>query len=287
MATRSRRIRSQLIFILVFIFAAAVAALSWWTIEQVREQARQDAGLLSEQQERVSVVVATQDIPARTEITSEMVALVEKARGDLPPQAVRNLGDVIGATSRQRIPKDDEIHFTKLFAQRAEAGLAFIVPEGMRAVSVSVNESIGSGGLILPGDYVDVISICRAGVEGGNEPGPNGATIKYEDVVRSTFALQSVEVLAVGQLIAFEEPPLEGVEQAGRQLLPARQDQISTVKPPAQPSARTVTFAVAPEDAQSLILYDDLCDLRLALRRPGEKDELQTQPKLLTFGTAR
>jgi len=287
MATRPRRIRSQLLFTLALIFAVGVAGLSWWTIEQVREQARREAGLLREQQERENVVIATQDIPARTEITAEMVTLTQKARGDIPPQAARNLSDVIGATTKQRIPKDDEIHFTKLFAQRAEAGLAFIVPEGKRAVSVSVNETIGSGGLILPGDHVDVISICRADVEGGNEPGPNGVTIKYEDVVRSTFALQNIEVLAVGQLIEFEEPPLEGLEEAGRRLLPSRQDQPSTVKPPAQPSARTVTLAAAPEEAQLLILYDELCDLRLALRRPGENDVVEVQPRTLTFGTAR
>ena len=46
----------------------------------------------------------------------------------------------------------------KLASKEAGAGLPPVIPEGMRAVSVRVNEVIGVAGYVLPGTRVDVLA---------------------------------------------------------------------------------------------------------------------------------
>jgi len=46
-------------------------------------------------------------------------------------------------------------------SREAGAGLPPIIPEGMRALSVKVNEVIGVAGFVAPGTRVDVIATIR------------------------------------------------------------------------------------------------------------------------------
>jgi len=121
--------------------------------------------------------------------------------------------------------------------------LAFVIPPGKRAVAVEVTEVIGSGGLIVPGDFVDVIAVRSLENNRG----------------RATIVLQNVEVLAVAQSITGEEattPKQEGSDTT-----------LGTTAPKPEPKAKSVTLAVTPQEAQRLVLYDVLAeDLRLALR---------------------
>jgi len=56
---------------------------------------------------------------------------------------------------------------SKLAPKESGAGLAATIPEGLRAVSVAVNEVVGVAGFVTPGTMVDVLVTGRA-LGGGN-----------------------------------------------------------------------------------------------------------------------
>ena len=124
-----------------------------------------------------------------------------------------------------------------------DTSLAFIVPAGFRAMSVSVDKVIGVGGLIRPGDRVDVLAVLEIQIaieDAGLQEG----------VARAVTLAQSLEVLAVEQALA-NPADAEG-------------------QPSVQPSATVVTLAVEPQMAQAIFLAEQEGTLRLAVRPPGD-----------------
>src|ERR1700686_4793814 len=74
---------------------------------------------------------------------------------------------------------------SKLASVEAGAGLPATIPEGMRAISVAVNEVVGVAGFVIPGTIVDVLVTGRSS---------NGSNI-------TRTILENVRVLAAGQKI--------------------------------------------------------------------------------------
>jgi pilus assembly protein CpaB len=117
---------------------------------------------------------------------------------------------------------------SKLASREAGAGLPATIPEGMRAMSVAVNEVVGVAGFVIPGTMVDVLVTGKAVNGQGN------------DFVTRTI-LENVRVLAAGQKI---EQDREG-------------------KPQTVP---VITLLVAPEDAAKLAMSSTEGKIQLALR---------------------
>ena len=74
---------------------------------------------------------------------------------------------------------------TRLAAKGGGAGLAAIIPPGMRAVAVRVNDIFGVAGFVIPGTKVDLLIA-------GTPPKGNGG---LGDVTKTL--LQNVEVVSV------------------------------------------------------------------------------------------
>jgi pilus assembly protein CpaB len=118
---------------------------------------------------------------------------------------------------------------SKLASVEAGAGLPATIPEGMRAISVAVNEVVGVAGFVIPGTIVDVLVTGRS--SNGSQNGGN--------VTRTI--LENVRVLAAGQKI---EQDREG-------------------KPQTVP---VITLLVSPEDAAKLAMASTQGKIQLALR---------------------
>src|SRR5438876_7553685 len=80
--------------------------------------------------ETTPVVVANAPIGVRTIITPELVRVQQMPVDGVHPQAVRSADLVIGKVARIAMIADEPVLSTKLYLQRAESGLAFMVPEG-------------------------------------------------------------------------------------------------------------------------------------------------------------
>jgi pilus assembly protein CpaB len=204
------------------------------------------------------VLVAKVDIPARTTITADMVEvrLVEAdARSVLSYDSVEAIR---GKVTRFPIAANEQVLSSKVVdlsgsAAATARSLSYIVPEGKRAFAIAASEVRDVGGLLLPGDYVDII--VRYDVKFGD---------KTEAGYLAHILLQNVEVLAVSQTMVDVVPNQEPSETGQR-------ERISEAKP--IPDAGTITLALTPEDAQLLYLAEANGEIRFAMRPYGDSEE--------------
>ena len=106
-----------------------------------------------------NVIVATTTIPAYTPITADMVTIRQVPLGTAHPLAARTLEEVVGYVTESETLEGEQLLPPKLKQLgQTESGLSYIIPEGMRAVTIPVDEVTGVAGFLQRGDYVDVIT---------------------------------------------------------------------------------------------------------------------------------
>ena len=176
----------------------------------------------------VEVVVAANDIAVGAKVTESDVKLVRFPAADLPANIFHLKTSVVGRGAILPIARGEFFLPNKLAGENAGAGMQSLIPPGMRAVSVRVNEVIGVAGFVVPGTRVDVLLT-------GN---PTGASDQ-----RTTTVLENVAVIATGQ-------KLERNTAGEPQLTPV------------------ITLLVSPDDAQKLTLATSQGKIQLALRNP-------------------
>jgi pilus assembly protein CpaB len=176
------------------------------------------------------VVVAAADLQLGAELKKEDLSILRFPQGTAPEGAFGNPAEIIGRGLIVPVVKNEVILGAKLASKEAGAGLPPIIPEGMRAVSVRVNEVVGVAGYVLPGTRVDVIATAS----------PTNQTAD----ATSKVVLANVQVLTAGTRM---EPDPE--------------------KGKAMP-VTVVTLLVNPEQAERLALASTEGKIQLALRNP-------------------
>ena len=174
------------------------------------------------------VIVAANDLQVGARIEDRDIRIIRISSDDLPPGAPRKRADVIGHGVIIPISKGEFILPNRLAGENAGSGLPSLIPPGMRAVSVRVNEVVSVAGFVTPGTRVDVLLTGAPG--GGSEQ-------------ETTTVLQNVAVLASGHTL----------------------ERASTGE--AQNTA-VITLLVTPDDAQRLTLASSEGHIQLALRNP-------------------
>jgi Flp pilus assembly protein CpaB len=227
-----------------------------------------------------SVVVARGIIPARAVLMEDLLTVKKLPKGAVLPDAASTMESFIGKTTRSTIAPGEQILASKLFRDRAESGASFVLPEGRRAVAISVNELIAAGGLIVPGDRVDVIGSCVVGSQpqvDSNQTGTSGSLRNDtgSKLARVAYTLQGLEVLAVAQDVVGEDA---FAPQYALRASDARSTLDTTRQPNGQPTAKTITMSLSPDESERLILLENHpdCRLRLALRPAGDKTKATT-----------
>ncbi len=134
--------------------------------------------------ERVAqVLVAADTIEVGTKVEQHDIRAVNLPQSAVPPGAYTNASQVLGRGAILPMSKGEFLLPGKLAALNAGAGLPSLIPPGMRAVSVRVNDVVSVAGFVQPGTRVDVLA---TGNQGGNE--------------RQTMTvLENVAVIAVGK----------------------------------------------------------------------------------------
>lgn len=160
-----------------------------------------------------NVLVAAADIPAYSSITAEMVTVKQVPQGTSHPLAARTPEEVVGFVTENLIVAGEEILPVK-FKQpgQTDSGLSYIVPEGMRAVTVAVDEVSGVAGFLQRGDYVDVIAYTTTSYLAEGQTVPADATTVPTQAT-TLVAAQNVCVAAVGTTLktsaATDDAPAE------------------------------------------------------------------------------
>ena len=129
------------------------------------------------------VVVATEKIEAGAAIDPASLKAIAWPYGSAPPEAVADAGQLAGRVARREILAGLPVLASFLAPVDSRGGLAAIISEGKRAVTVRVDEVIGVAGFALPGSMVDVLATFK------DDKGKEVAKI----------VLSKVKVLAVAQ----------------------------------------------------------------------------------------
>jgi pilus assembly protein CpaB len=104
-----------------------------------------------------TAVVASRDLPAGSVIRRDDVKTVSWPGSAVPQGFATEAGDVVGRGLITEVRQNEPLLDWKLAQREAGGGLSITIPEGMRAVSVRVDEVVGVAGFVLPGTRVDVL----------------------------------------------------------------------------------------------------------------------------------
>jgi pilus assembly protein CpaB len=183
------------------------------------------------------VAVASVPLAYGVDITPEKVRFVDYPNTSIPPGAFTSQAVLLPAGQKRiallPIAINEPILASKVTGQGQGASIAALLPAGMRAASVRINDVSGVAGFVQPNDSVDVL-ITRSLPSGGQ-------ATQVTDVL-----LQNVRVIAIDQ----NAKNSDGTPAV----------------------ARTATLEVNPIDAQKLALAQDVGSLSLVLRKPGEEN---------------
>jgi len=187
------------------------------------------------------VVVATQPLPLGAVISKETVKISEVPESLFPKGAFSRAEDVLDRPVVSPIEVDEPIVEARIGAKGSGVGLAPMIPPGLRAMSVRVNDVVGVAGFVLPGMKVDVLVTGRP---------PN-----REDTVTTTV-LQNILVLSAGQTIQ--------TDAKGQPI-----------------SATVVTLLVDPAQAEALTLANNEGHIQMVLRNGTDKQIATTKGRHL------
>jgi pilus assembly protein CpaB len=175
-----------------------------------------------------SVVVATVEIPFGQMVEAQQVTTVRMPMDTIPDDAFDSTEKAVGKIATFDILRGDIVRGARLSEHLGGSTLASLIAPDKRAISVRVDDVVGVGGFLLPGNRVDVLATKTTGA------GSNSAT--------SRTILENLRVLAVDQT--------------------AGTDKTQPVV------VRAVTLEMSVAEAEALVTAQTEGKLQLALRNP-------------------
>jgi pilus assembly protein CpaB len=222
--------------------------------------------VLEEELTKVQVVVAADDILPSTPIEETMVTTTFVPKRYLQPGAYSDPELVKGQIAETGIKKGAQILGTELSSYGRGRGLAFKVPVGKRAVTIAISDVSGVANLIQPGNYVDIVGVFKFGSFTGTAP-VHSLSIAPNQQSQALTLFQNVWVLAAGQDSGAAADLTEKQREREKAKLEAlSQNANPMAKPEEKEAYRTITLALAPDQAQDLILAQHLGELSVVLR---------------------
>ncbi len=215
----------------------------WLKAERAAMSARstqQPAKVAVKAEPKTYVLIAARPLPAGSFLKAGDVRWQSWPDAQVPPQFVRQVAEhpinklpasMIGGVVRRGIEAGQPIVKEFIVGKGEHGFLAAVLTQGMRAVSINVDDATGISGLVFPGDRVDVILTHETTTKVGDQ--------QINNKVSETIIVNT-RVLAIDQ----------------------RTDDLKS-KPV---RARTVTLEVTPHQAEVVAVAARMGSLSLSLR---------------------
>ncbi len=259
----------SVLMLLAAVLGIGTSAAAYVWLGQQAAAEDDTAARSTEDEATYEVVVLLEDVAAGTRLPRAALGLRDVPESQVLPGAATNLEAVAERVARYPMFAGEQVTTSRLVGEDSTGtGLAYTVPPGMRAVSVPLSEVAGAGGLIVPGDRVDVMVVT----EHRRVFGPT-TTVEAQDNDQDreptvVTVLQDILVLAVGQELA---DAVEGVDAST-----VRADDVDP-----QPKAVSVTLAVTPSESQVLFMASHDGPLGFAVRSFGDSTRDVLRPVTL------
>lgn len=181
--------------------------------------------------ETKDVVVAAKSLPLGVTVKLDDLKVEKRPIDQFPKGAFTKVEEVVGRPVISNIVADEPVLAARLAEKGSGIGLAPIIPVGMRAVTVRVNDEAGVAGFVLPKMKVDVLVT-------GTPPGGRAGTM-------TTTCLQNMEVLSAGTVME--------ADPSGKAI-----------------PAPSVTLLSTPQQAEILTLASSVGGVKLVLRNGAD-----------------
>lgn len=168
---------------IIAIVSAAICGILLYSFFSGYEKKTTEVPEKSEQRTE-QVVVATQDIPAYSELKREMLKVVSVPEGSSHKNAVHTIEEAVGKITEREIASEEQILSNKIY-ETGDSGtsLSYQIPKGMRAMTTTVTLEQDVAGYLEEGDLIDLIATVPP--EKGN-----------------TVVLSAVKILRLGEVTA-------------------------------------------------------------------------------------
>ncbi len=227
--------RSRRLFIVMALALLSGLAAAWLALKYLRQP---ESPFRTVEVSESEVVVAARDLSLGTVLTAEDVKLVGWPGGLLPEGYSSSVEEVLGRGVITHVVLNEPLISSKIAVKEAGGGLPIVIPEGMRGVSVRVDDVISIAGFVLPGTRVDVMVTLDQGNQSENPV--------------TKLILQNVPVLTSGQVIEQTE--------SGEPI-----------------QVTVITVLVSPDEAEELVLAATRGRIQLALRNTLDVDSVSTE----------
>lgn len=223
----------RLQMILGIALVAALGAL-FWVAGAVKKNSLASKKISTQQ-----IVAAKNHVKAGEVLTSDDLTMMDYP-GTVPQGAVQNKQALVGRGAIADLYPGAPILEMQLAPQGQGGGLSTVIPSGMRAVAVKVDEVVGLSGFVTPGQRVDVLVM-------GKMPEDKPQTADTNTQVRTI--LQNLQVLSAGTNMQHDA---QGKPQV----------------------VQVVNLLVTPDQAQMLSLAGNQAHVQLTLRNPLDSQKV-------------
>ncbi|EJN24935.1 Flp pilus assembly protein CpaB [Pseudomonas sp. GM79] len=202
-----------------------------------------------------SVVVATVEIPFGQMVEAQQVTTVRMPMDTIPDDALDSTDKAVGKIATFDILRGDVMRGARLSEHLGGSTLASLIAPDKRAISVRVDDVVGVGGFLLPGNRVDVLATKTTSAGGNNATSRTileNLRVLAVDQTAGTDKTQPVVVRAVTlEMSATEAETLVTAQTEGKLQLalrnPLNLEKKTAAIPPAAPPVMAVATATVPK----------------------------------------
>lgn len=181
------------------------------------------------QVDETRVVIAVRDIPRGSVIAHNMLGFKSFPLNYIQPGALKSPDLAVGKVAEANIMVGEQMLVSKLATPETGLTLASRTPAGKRAATITLDSTATVGGMIKPGDHVDIL-----------------ASFANPGIILTLF--QDIMILAVGQNMVASP----GKRPTQRAAAPSRRE--------------AITLALTPQEVQILQVASENGKIRLTLR---------------------
>ncbi len=149
--------------VIILLLAVLSGTLAYYLAMRLLQERTRPLLATEPRAETSRVAVAARDLNIGDLVGEEDVRMIDWSGSAVPEGYARTVADVVGRGVLTPVSMNEPLLDTKLADRAAGGGLLIAIPEGMRAVSVRVDDVIAVAGFVRPHMRVDVLLTTTSG----------------------------------------------------------------------------------------------------------------------------